>query len=407
MRKFRNLVKNHTSVFVFASLAAGILCVVITGYVIFSNIGAIGGFLSAVARVLSPVIIGLVTAYIIDPLVEFFEEKVLRRMKNAKTRRTVSTVIALVLVLALLGLFVGTLIPSLISSISMLIDNAEGYYKTIEDVAEKINGIGFGLNINLEAIENSVNNFLGNIVNNLSENFSSVLDTTKNIGASLVNALMGVILAVYFLFSKRYLLAGVERLRRAVWTPKQYDEKTRFWNRCNDIFTQYIGWNIIDAIIIGMSNAVFMLLLGMPYAPLVSFVVGVANLIPTFGPIIGAVVGALLLVLVKPSYALWFLVFTVAIQTLDAYVIKPRLFSSSFGISAVLTLVSITVGSKLFGIVGVLLAIPVAAILSFVYDERLIPWLQKKTSARAEKAPEPLPAPAAPEKPAGEAETKE
>ena len=407
MRKFRNLVKNHTSVFVFAALAAGILCVVITGYVIFSNIGAIGGFLSAVARVLSPVIIGLVTAYIIDPLVEFFEEKVLRRMKNAKTRRTVSTVIALVLVLALLGLFVGTLIPSLISSISMLIDNAEGYYKTIEDVAEKINGIGFGLNINLEAIENSVNNFLGNIVNNLSENFSSVLDTTKNIGASLVNALMGVILAVYFLFSKRYLLAGVERLRRAVWTPKQYDEKTRFWNRCNDIFTQYIGWNIIDAIIIGMSNAVFMLLLGMPYAPLVSFVVGVANLIPTFGPIIGAVVGALLLVLVKPSYALWFLVFTVAIQTLDAYVIKPRLFSSSFGISAVLTLVSITVGSKLFGIVGVLLAIPVAAILSFVYDERLIPWLQKKTSARADKAPEPLPAPPAPEKPAGEAETKE
>lgn len=407
MRKFRNLVKNHTSVFVFAALAAGILCVVITGYVIFSNIGAIGGFLSAVARVLSPVIIGLVTAYIIDPLVEFFEEKVLRRMKNAKTRRTVSTVIALVLVLALLGLFVGTLIPSLISSILMLIDNAEGYYKTIEDVAEKINGIGFGLNINLEAIENSVNNFLGNIVNNLSENFSSVLDTTKNIGASLVNALMGVILAVYFLFSKRYLLAGVERLRRAVWTPKQYDEKTRFWNRCNDIFTQYIGWNIIDAIIIGMSNAVFMLLLGMPYAPLVSFVVGIANLIPTFGPIIGAVVGALLLVLVKPSYALWFLVFTVAIQTLDAYVIKPRLFSSSFGISAVLTLVSITVGSKLFGIVGVLLAIPVAAILSFVYDERLIPWLQKKTSARAEKAPEPLPAPAAPEKPVGEAETKE
>ncbi|MBQ1703857.1 MAG: AI-2E family transporter, partial [Oscillospiraceae bacterium] len=83
-------------------------------------------------------------------------------------------------------------------------------------------------------------------------------------------------------------------------------------------------------------------------------------------------------------------------------VIKPRLFSSSFGISAVLTLVSITVGSNLFGIVGVLLAIPVAAILSFVYDERLIPWLEKKTSDRAVKTP----APVSPE-PAGEAETKE
>ena len=402
MRRFRNLVKNHTSVFVFAALAAGILCVVMTGYVIFSNIGAIGGFISGVTRVLSPVIIGLVTAYIIDPLAMVFEDKVLRKMKNGKTRRTLSVLIALIIVLALLGLFVGTLIPSLISSISMLIDNAESYYETVEDVAEKINGIGFGLNIDLKAIENSVNNMLGNLVNNLSDNLSSVLNTTKNIGASLVNALLGVILAVYFLFSKKSLLGALERLRRAIWTPKQYEEKTRFWNRCNDIFTQYIGCNLIDALIIGMATAVFMLALGMPYAPLVAFVVGVANLIPTFGPIIGAVVGALLLVLVKPAYALWFLVFTVAIQILDAYVIKPRLFSSSFGISAVLTLVSITVGSNLFGIVGVLLAIPVAAILSFVYDERLIPWLEKKTSDRAVKTP----APASPE-PAGEAETKE
>ncbi len=380
MRRFRNLVKNHTSVFVFAALAAGILCVVMTGYVIFSNIGAIGGFLSGVARVLSPVIIGLVTAYIIDPLAMVFEDKVLRKMKNGKTRRTLSVLIALIIVLAL----------------------AKSYYETVEDVAEKINGIGFGLNIDLKAIENSVNNMLGNLVNNLSDNLSSVLNTTKNIGASLVNALLGVILAVYFLFSKKSLLSALERLRRAVWTPKQYEEKTRFWNRCNDIFTQYIGCNLIDALIIGMATAVFMLALGMPYAPLVAFVVGVANLIPTFGPIIGAVVGALLLVLVKPAYALWFLVFTVAIQILDAYVIKPRLFSSSFGISAVLTLVSITVGSNLFGIVGVLLAIPVAAILSFVYDERLIPWLEKKTSDRAVKTP----APASPE-PAGEAETKE
>lgn len=407
MKRFRNLVKNHISVFVFAALAAGILCVVITCYVVLANIGAISGFISGVAKVLSPVIVGLVLAYIIDPLAKLFENKVFVKMKNEKLRRTLSAIIALILVLALLGVFIGTLIPSLISSISMLIDNADSYYATIEEVAEKINSIGFGLNIDLTSIEKSVNNWLGKLVNNLSDNFSSVLDTTKNIGASLVNALLGTILGIYFLFSKRYLLSAVERFRRAMLTPKKYDSQTRFLNRCNDIFTQYIGCNVIDALLIGVATAIFMLIFGMPYAPLVAFVVGVANLIPTFGPIIGAVIGALLLVLVKPSYALWFLVFTVALQTLDAYVIKPRLFSSSFGISAVLTLVAITVGSNLFGIVGVLLAIPVAAILSFVYDERFIPWLQKKSSSRAEKTavtesmpePEPVDTEKAEEKP--------
>ena len=105
-------------------------------------------------------------------------------------------------------------------------------------------------------------------------------------------------------------------------------------------------------------------------------------------PIIGAVIGALVLVLVKPAFALWFLIFTIGIQILDAYVIKPRLFSSSFGMAPVWTLISITVGGNLFGIVGVLLAIPVAAILSFIYDEKFIPWLQRKSEARARRAAE-------------------
>ena len=138
--------------------------------------------------------------------------------------------------------------------------------------------------------------------------------------------------------------------------------------------------------IIGGSNAIFMLILGMPYVPLVSFVVGVANLIPTFGPIIGGAIGALVLVLVKPTYALWFLIFTIGIQILDAYVIKPRLFSSSIGLAPVWTLIAITVGGNLFGIIGILLAIPVAAILTFIYDERFVPWLQKQSRARAARA---------------------
>ncbi|MBQ3416952.1 MAG: AI-2E family transporter [Ruminococcus sp.] len=388
MKKFNKLVKNKTAVFVLAALSAGILCALVVCYFVFVNIGLIVNFLSVVAKVLSPIIIGLIMAYIIDPVAKFFENKVFGKMKKEKPRRLISTVIALVLVLSLLAVFIGMLIPSLISSISMLIDNADTYYASVESLVEKINSLGFGLHIDLSAIETSVKNWLGNLVNNLTENIMSILDTTKDIGALVVNIVIGLILAVYILFSKQYMLSGLKRLRKAIYTPKKYESSTRFWKRCHDIFTQYIGCNVIDAMIIGVANAIFMLILGMPYVPLVSFVVGIANLIPTFGPIIGGAVGALVLVLVKPSYALWFLIFTVGLQILDAYLIKPKLFSSSFGIAAVWTLISITIGGNLFGIVGVLLAIPVAAIISFIYDERFVPWLQKKSEARAKRMAE-------------------
>ena len=385
MKKIDKLIKNRRVIYALSALAAGVLCAVAIFFIVFLNVNSISGFFEGVTRVLAPIIIGLVLAYIIDPVAKFFETKVFVKLKKENLRRTLSAVIALVLVLSLLTLFIGTLIPNLISSISMLMDNADTYYATIEKAVNQINSLGFGLHIDLSAIEASIRNWLGDFVNNLSQNLSSILSTTKNIGAVLLNILIGVILAIYILFSKKYLLSGLRRLRKAIYTPKQYESDTRFWNRCHDIFTQYIGCNIIDALIIGISNAIFMLILGMPYVPLVSFVVGIANLIPTFGPIIGGAVGALVLVLVKPSYALWFLIFTVGIQILDAYVIKPRLFSSSIGLAPVWTLIAITVGGNLFGILGILLAIPVAAILTFIYDERFIPWLEKKSKARAAK----------------------
>lgn len=385
MKKIDKLIKNRRVIYALSALVAGVLCAVAIFFIVFLNVNSISGFFEGVTRVLAPIIIGLVLAYIIDPVAKFFETKVFVKLKKENLRRTLSAVIALVLVLSLLTLFIGTLIPNLISSISMLMDNADTYYATIEKAVNQINSLGFGLHIDLSAIEASIRNWLGDFVNNLSQNLSSILSTTKNIGAVLLNILIGVILAIYILFSKKYLLSGLRRLRKAIYTPKQYESDTRFWNRCHDIFTQYIGCNIIDALIIGISNAIFMLILGMPYVPLVSFIVGIANLIPTFGPIIGGAVGALVLVLVKPSYALWFLIFTVGIQILDAYVIKPRLFSSSIGLAPVWTLIAITVGGNLFGIVGILLAIPVAAILTFIYDERFIPWLEKKSKARAAK----------------------
>ena len=143
--------------------------------------------------------------------------------------------------------------------------------------------------------------------------------------------------------------------------------------RCDSILMSYISQTLLDSLIVGTVNAVFMLACGMQYIGLVSVVVALTNLIPNFGPIIGAVVGGFVLLLVNPLHALMFIVFCVALQFVDAYILKPKLFSSSLGVSGLLILVASIVLGNMFGILGMLLSIPVAAILSFIYRDYLLP----------------------------------
>ena len=121
-----------------------------------------------------------------------------------------------------------------------------------------------------------------------------------------------------------------------------------------------------------------MMIMGMEYAGLITFVVALTNLIPTFGPLIGGAFGAFILLLVKPIHVLFFLGFTLLLQFLDAYFIKPKLFGDSLGVSGLWILIGVIVGGNMFGIVGILLSIPMVAILSFLYSRYLLPWLEKR-----------------------------
>ena len=184
------------------------------------------------------------------------------------------------------------------------------------------------------------------------------------------------------------MTSGIKRLLRAFLPTRRYHSLAVFWRKCNHIMLQYLGLDILDGFTVGMINMVFMLICGMPYAVLVSVVVGVTNLAPTFGPIVGGVVGEFILVLVKPWYALVFIVFTILLQTLDGYVIKPKLFGSSLGVPAVWILISIIVGGKLFGVVGILLAIPFASIINFLYEDSIDKMVEEKRAQQIEKGKE-------------------
>ncbi|MDO5121206.1 MAG: AI-2E family transporter, partial [Erysipelotrichaceae bacterium] len=201
--------------------------------------------------------------------------------------------------------------------------------------------------------------------------------TTLNIGSTIVNIVIGLIIALYLLLDKKRIMGSVSELRQALLTQESFEKHNAFFLRCHEILISYIGCNLLDGLIVGVVNAIVMMLLGMPYISLVSVVVGVTNLLPTFGPIVGAVIGAVILVFDSPINALYFLILTIILQTIDGYYIKPKMFGNTLGIPAVLTLISTIILGKIYGAAGILLAVPAMAIVMFLYREHFLPWLRK------------------------------
>ena len=141
---------------------------------------------------------------------------------------------------------------------------------------------------------------------------------------------------------------------------------------------RFIWCDLFDALIIGVANAIFFAIAGLPFNAMISVVVAVTNLAPTFGPIVGGAIGCAILLLQNPWQALWFLIFTIILQTIDGYVLKPKLFGGILGVPSVWILICIIVGGRIFGVLGILLAIPFAAISDFLYGDYLLPYLQRR-----------------------------
>ncbi len=355
-------------------------CIAVTLYVCLSNIGAIWFGIKHFIGYFTPAILALVFAYLVNPLSNFYEKKVFKRVKKEKLRCFLGIFFALITVLLFVSFLLITLIPQLMESISTFAGNLDGYMRTVNEMLESWNLSRFGIDIH-EFISSS-ENLLKIITKFISDNIDTIISTSANAGKQFIVIIISFLLSIYILAAKDRLRAGMTRLLRAALPEKRFEGLKAFLKRCHVILNRYIVYNLLDSLIVGGINALFMSILGLPYIGLVSFVIAVSNLIPTFGPIVGAVIGAFILFLVKPWYALAFLIFTVVLQTADAYYIKPKLLGDSLGVSGLWILIGVIVGGRMFGVVGILLAIPAVAILDFTYREYFLPWLEKRRQVR-------------------------
>ena len=345
-------------------------------FVLLWNFGAVFGVIGRIFKFITPVIIGAAIAYIIDPLARLFEHHLFGKLKKWQLRRMLAVTMALILILALVITLMVYLVPQLVDSIKQFVENLDGYSASLKNF---LRGLSDKLGkFNLSGVNDFLDNLLTNAVKWIGDNKELIVNKGLDFGSGLITFLLGAILAIYFLFGKYFILAGGKRFFRAIMPTERYHSTMRFFSRCNQIMTRYVACDVLDGIIIGVVNGIFMAIMGMPYVILISVVVGVTNLAPTFGPLVGAVIGGLILILVNPLHALIFLIFTLILQTIDGYVIKPKLFGDSLGVSSVMILVFIILGGRMFGILGVLLSIPIAAIVDFSYHDYILARLERK-----------------------------
>lgn len=360
------------------------LCTAVLLYLFVSHINLLLSGLGSLTEFISPVITGLVMAYILNPFADLLEDHVFRNIKNNKTRHRISVFLTIAGGIAVLTLLLIVLIPQLVRSVAYLISHINVYTLQLQNLVNRIAGESASRNLDIANITNKVNELLGKVTSSIIGNYDSLVETSFSIGKQVINYVIAFILAVYFLLDKEKLVNGCARLLRALVNAGSYDRTIDFLGRCHRILIRYIAFDILDGIIIGLINFVFMRLTGMSYAGLVSIVVGVTNLAPTFGPIVGCVIGSFILVLINPVHALIFIIFTILLQFFDAYIFKPKLFGETLGVSPLWILIFIIVGSRMFGVWGILLAIPLSAIADFVYKEMIIARLEERRENRQE-----------------------
>ena len=372
------------------------VCAIMVFYDTFYQSGALQRFVSKMMGILAPVLYGFAIAYLLTPIVNWLEKWISKgwqsnkklqgkKLKHASTAlRAASILITEALAVLMIYLLMSVLVPQLVESISMLINNAETYYNTVYDWANNI------LNQ-----ENSIFAWIGKLVtDNYDGAMSFLRDKILPWGQKMLsgltdgiwsgiwgvvtfakNLIIGFIISVYMLAMKEKSLARCCKLVYGIFKENQAVWIVRGTRRVNAIFSGFVRGKMLASLIVGILCFVGCSILKIPYTPLISVVVGVTNVIPFFGPFLGAIPSALLILIVSPIKCLYFVIFILLLQQFDGNVLSPSILSGSTGISGFWVIVAILVGGGIGGVLGMFLGVPVFAclqtLIKFLVDRRL------------------------------------
>ena len=363
----------------------GLICAVIF-LILYAvvNISVFSGIFSKLLSVLAPIILGGALAYLLNPILKLFEFRIFKKISNKKVLRGLSLLMTYIVVLLVVVAFCWLVIPQLIDSIMRLATNFNGY---IESTADTINGFIAKL-LDRQDLANVVDDeaILSAITTMLFKSgdlFSGIMGYVVEYGAGLFvgikNLVLAIFISIYILSAKERLKAQVMKLTTAIFTHKGKRRFYRYVRLCNHTFGGFFIGKIINSLIIGVITLAVLLIFRMPYALLVSTIVCITDIIPVFGPIIGAIPSFFIIFIVSPSKALLFLVLILLIQQLDGNVIGPKILGNTTGISSLGVIISIVIMGEFFGVIGMIIGVPLFAVIVALCKEFIEHRLKKKS----------------------------
>lgn len=380
MRFDHNQKYTTIAIYVFLTVVA---CLLAASLLI--NFSHIQSGILKVIDLLLPFVYGFVIAYLLNPLMMCFEKNVMHRIRfkqpHPKFCRIMSMIAAYIFAVVMIAIFLGTVLPQIAISLSSLLEKIPSAIQAVDSLSENTVTMLQDFHIsqsNLDKISDYLTQFMNGMLDMLGELVPYLLDLTKNITIGLKNALLGLIISVYMLFSKEKFFAQTKKVLYAL-LPKQYVDRTIDLTRSSHkTFSGFINGKIIDSLVIGILCYFGMRIFNMPYAALISVIVGVTNVIPYFGPFIGAIPSALIILIDQPITALWFSLFILVLQQFDGNILGPKILGDTTGLSSFWVIFSIIIGGGLFGVVGMFIGVPVFAVIYSLVRAFIEQRLRKK-----------------------------
>jgi predicted PurR-regulated permease PerM len=366
------------------------VCCILFFFMIYRYEGFASGW-NKLMRVAEPITIGLVLAYLLTPVMrfcekgflKFFEKHSKNKAKVKKRARALSVTCCILLVLVVIALLLALIVPSLINSIMTLGATLPGQ---VRDFVEMLDEGQFGNTEISEAFGNflvTATDYLDDYIkeqilpefqNYIAQITSGVISVLK----TLFNFIIGIIVMAYVMAIMETLQGQAKKIIYAIFKPKYGNIITHTVRKSSEIFGGFITGKLLDSAIIGVICYIACLILKMPSAVLVSVIIGVTNVIPFFGPFIGAIPALLLVVIQSPWHALYLLIFIIILQQVDGNIIGPKILGNSIGLSSFWIMFSTLVFGGLWGVVGMILGVPVFAVLYYIIGKIVRSALSKK-----------------------------
>ncbi|MEG0177195.1 AI-2E family transporter [Anaerorhabdus sp.] len=356
---------------------AGIIIVIVC--FLLSRFNQIMVWVAKFINVAMPFIFGMAIAFLLTPIVVRVESKILKNFKiKDSMKRVIGVVCAILFLIVLVGGILALLIPQLYISV-MTLSGAMGQY--IEE-AQKLLA---SLSLNSSFYEQVLEYLFGygeQIVNVTIEGMKQYLPQIINYSwvfvVRVLNFFVGVFIAVYILLSKERFSLQFKKFLYAVFPLNAANETIKLTRLTTHMLNSFVVGKFIDSVIIGIICFVGMMIFGMPYAVLISFIVGVTNMIPVFGPFIGAIPGIFILLMANPISAVWFAIWILVLQQFDGNILGPYILGDSLGLPSLWIMFSIIVGGGFFGIVGMFLGVPLFSVVYILIKEFVENRLERK-----------------------------